>query len=211
MTQTEYQSQETPGRLARARRTGRSLFHLADRLGARIDRALGLPERKREQGQATLEFVILFPVFMGLFLMAFEASLLLTRQLMLERALDVVIRDVRLGVLTNVRQDQLRTEVCENASVLPDCNTNLVIEMTRIDTATYNIPSTNAPCIERNETAQAFNIDSLLNFGAANELMLVRACYVIDPVFPGHGLGLEIVQRAGEIQMVAASAFVQEP
>jgi hypothetical protein len=211
MTHPEHTPKKTPGRLALARRTGRSLFRRADWFGARIDSALGLREETRERGQATIEFVILFPVFMGLFLMSFEASLLLTRQLMLERALDVVMRDVRLSTGTTWRQDQLRADVCDNATVLPDCNANLVIEMTRIDTANYVIPSTNAPCIERTETAQAFDIDNLLTQGAPNELMLVRACYVIDPVFPGHGLGLEIVERAGEIQLVAASAFVQEP
>lgn len=211
MAQTEHNKTKTPGRLARARRTGRNLYHLTDRLGARIDRALGLSAELRERGQATLEFVVLFPVFMALFLMSFEASLYLTRQLMLERALDVVIRDVRLSTGTTYRQDQLRVDVCDRAAILPDCNSNLVIEMTRIDTSTYAIPSTNAPCIERTETAQAFDIDNLLTQGAPNELMLVRACYVIDPVFPGVGLGLEIVENRGEIQLVAASAFVQEP
>jgi len=182
------------------------------RLGQRIDRALGLPDDAREAGQATVEFVIVFPIFMAVFLQAFEASLLLTRQLMLERAIDVVIRDVRLSTGTTYRQDQLRTEVCERARILPQCDSNMVIEIVKVDTGTYDLPSAAAPCIDRTVITQAFSIDSLITSGGVNELMLVRACYVVDPVFPGVGIGLEMARSAaGEIQLVAASAFVQEP
>ena len=167
----------------------------------------------REDAQATTEFVVIFPVFLVIFLSCFEASLLLIRQLMLERALDVVVRDVRISTGTLWRHDQLQAKVCERASILPDCRTNLVVEIVEIPRPTYDLPSAWTPCVDRTAVVQPFSVDSLIQNGAVNDLMLVRACYVIDPVFPGVGLGLELVRdnERGEIQMTAASAFVQEP
>ena len=82
---------------------------------------------RSEEGGATTEFVVIFPIFLVVFLSCFEASLLLIRQLMLERAVDVVVRDVRLSTGTTYRHDQLKSRICDNASILPNCLENLVV------------------------------------------------------------------------------------
>ena len=51
---------------------------------------------RREDANATVEFVIVFPIVIMLFIAAFETSMLLTRQVMLERALDQSVRHLRL-------------------------------------------------------------------------------------------------------------------
>lgn len=49
----------------------------------------------RQDGSATIEFVILFPGLMMLFLMGFEAGYYMVRNVSLERAVDMTVRDVR--------------------------------------------------------------------------------------------------------------------
>jgi len=52
--------------------------------------------RRKEDGNATIEFAILFPAFIMIFLSAFESGLLMTRQVLLDRAVDLTVRDIRL-------------------------------------------------------------------------------------------------------------------
>jgi hypothetical protein len=48
--------------------------------------------------------------------------------------------------------------------------------------------------------------------GTENELMIMRACAKIDPVFPTTGLGKNIAKDgAGQFALISTSAFVQEP
>ena len=52
---------------------------------------------RRETGTATLEFCIVFPIIMILFIAVFETAMILIRQVMLERALDNTVRLLRLS------------------------------------------------------------------------------------------------------------------
>ena len=50
------------------------------------------------------------------------------------------------------------------------------------------------------------------NPGAANELMLVRVCIVQDALFPGIGIGEQLVMdSSGGYPITAVSSFVNEP
>ena len=51
--------------------------------------------RSRQDGSATIEFVILFPGIMTLFLMGFEAGYYMVRNVALERAVDIAIFTAR--------------------------------------------------------------------------------------------------------------------
>lgn len=165
--------------------------------------------RTEERGAATVEFVIIFPVFILLFLSSFEAAMMLTRQVMLERGIDIAVRDLRLGTGTAITQAQLRTTICEEARVLPDCEANMLVELTVISQTTYDLPAASQPCVDR--TGVITPVVSFSN-GSINELMLIRACYVVDPMFPGSGLGLQLTRDTdGELRMIASAAFVNEP
>ena len=42
--------------------------------------------------------------------------------------------------------------------------------------------------------------------------MLIRACAIVDPMFPMTGLGLSLTKdETGGVQLVTVSAFVAEP
>lgn len=162
-----------------------------------------------ERGGATVEFVLTFPVFMLVFMSAFEMSLFLVRQSMLERATDLAMREVRLSTGETFAQATLRRTICERAVVLPQCDSSLVIGLTTIDRDTYALPAPGARCAAGGGAVTGAPI---IGNAAANDLILVRVCYAARPIFPTTGLGLALAEaEGGRVSMIATSLYVQEP
>lgn len=164
---------------------------------------------KKETGSASIEFVILFPVIFMFLIASVELGMINLRHTLLERAVDLTVRDLRLGKIFNPTQANLREAICDRASILPDCLNNLLIELTPISKTTWEFPSATARCIDReSDVAPVVTV----NAGLADELMLVRACAVLDPMFPTTGLGAAITETGtGEIFLISSSVFVNEP
>ncbi|MEM1301875.1 MAG: TadE family protein, partial [Pseudomonadota bacterium] len=59
-----------------------------------LSRLCGL--RRDTEGASSIEFVVVFPAAMIIFLSTFEAGMYLTRQVFLDRGLDMAVRDIRL-------------------------------------------------------------------------------------------------------------------
>lgn len=164
---------------------------------------------RNDHGTATVEFVIVFPFFLGVMLSSFELSLITMRETMLERALDLTVREIRLETGTAPQHDEIKTRVCERAPVIPDCEKNLRLEMVQIDPHNWVEPDTTFDCIDRSQDVQP--VRNFVN-GMDNDLMLLRACAKFEPIFPGAGLGKTLSKDgAGMAALVATSAFVQEP
>jgi hypothetical protein len=75
------------------------------------------------------------------------------------------------------------------------------------DIATF--PTGGANCIDRTS-----DVDPVITFvpGARSEIMFVRACLIVDPIFPGMGLGAQLpVDASGGYAIVVQSAFMNEP
>ncbi len=164
---------------------------------------------RREDGTATMEFVIVFPVVVMTLLVGVEAGVMMTRQAMLERALDIAMRDLRLGSMVNPTHDQFKDRLCSNTAGINHCRDNLLLELTPISTDDWALPANPPTCVDRDE-----EIAPVTEFvaGAGNQLMLVRACFVVDPLFPTTGWGLQLpLDASGGFQMVSASTFVNEP
>jgi TadE-like protein len=165
--------------------------------------------RRDEAGTATVEFVILFPVFMAMLISSFEVGLFMTRQVLLERGVDLAVRDLRLGLMVNPTPASLKTAVCDYASPLSDCDTAISIELRPISKTTWAMPSVIVQCIDRNEE---INPDLTFDTGTENELMLVRACLVIDPIFATSAIAAMLPKDAsGGYQLYSSSIFVNEP
>jgi hypothetical protein len=164
---------------------------------------------RREEGTATIEFVIVVPVILTIFMASVEAGFYMAKHVMMERGLDMVIRDVRLGRIPNINHNVLRARLCEATPILNNCGTILKVEMRPVSTATFNMPTLPATCIDRGESSEP-----LADFvpGESDELMVVRICAVQDPIFPSTGIGLQLRADAqGGYQMIAASLYVVEP
>lgn len=168
---------------------------------------------RRENGTASMEFVLVVPAVLMLFMASIEAGVLMTRFIMLEQALDMTMRDLRLGKITAASSAEMyvkiKDEVCKRTIMLKDCETTINLELQPVSTTTWSFPTSRVGCINR-----ADNIKPPINFnpGAAHQVMLVRVCVPQDAVFPTTGIGLNLPKDSGGAYgLVAASAFVNEP
>lgn len=166
--------------------------------------------RRRDDGVASVEFVLMLPLFLTIFMASFESGLLMTRNIMLERALDLTVRELRLGSFVAPSHDTIKDAVCARTVLFEDCGTIMRLELTKVSTATWDLPAADTPCADRDEPIQLLDP---LDTGADNEMMLIRACAVFDPIFPMTGLGLKLKKDAfgGGYAIIARSAFVNEP
>ncbi|OAN70765.1 hypothetical protein A8B78_04760 [Jannaschia sp. EhC01] len=164
-----------------------------------------------ESATATLEFVIVFPLLMIVFIAAFETALILTRQIMLERTLDMSTRVLRLaqGVITDA--DTVRDTMCANTTLLPDCDTLLTIDLQIIDRNVYDMPSNDQVCAGRGEDI-VIAPDNEFQVGADNDFLLIRTCLIVDRILPFSGFGLNLTRDdSGGMHMMASTIFVNEP
>lgn len=163
----------------------------------------------QEQGSMTVEFVIWFPLFMVILLASVELGVVTVRHTMLERALDMTVRDIRLGTGTAPQHDDIKDQICDNIALVDDCEGNLRLEMIQNDLRNWsNIPQ-QADC-----TDQSVPVNPVREFtnGLDNELMILRACLKFTPFFPTTALGEAMVKDAnGDVGLISTTAFVQEP
>ncbi|WP_120501792.1 TadE/TadG family type IV pilus assembly protein [Roseovarius sp. EL26] len=191
--------------------------------------------RRKEDGNASVEFFIIFPIYLSLLFLSIELGLVTMRHAMLERGLDVAVRDIRLGTGTfafedpvdvngnpvldsdgnpvtaeDVNHARIVKSICDNAIVLRDCHKNLILEMVPNNIRTYTALGPDTECRDKDEDANpAYTVVP----GQENELMMLRACLRYDPLFPEELLGRGIAdsKHNGQALIIAMSTFVQEP
>lgn len=163
---------------------------------------------RSEDGSATIEFVLLFPAFIALFLATFELGMTMMRQVMLDRALDLAVRDVRVGTLDPVTHDDLKRAICARAQMIPDCANQVRLEMLRVDPRNWRGVADEADCVDRADRSRPART---FVPGVSNQLVVVRACALFDPYFPTTGLGAELAEGRGFYALLSSSAFVVEP
>lgn len=162
-----------------------------------------------ERATASVEFVLTVPVLMLIFMSSFESGLLMTRQILLEQALDEVMRDLRLGKIVSPGALAIKNRICAKSIIFTDCAASTSVELTPVDAVTWTLPNARTACSERDEDVQP-----VVTFvpGAENEMMLVRVCVVQDAMFPTTGLGADLpLDEQGGYGLIAISAFVNEP
>jgi Flp pilus assembly protein TadG len=165
--------------------------------------------RREERGAVIVEFLVWFPLFFGLLTSSFELGFLLTRQALLERAVDVTMREVRVGIMERPSHEDLKERICAEPTLVKDCANALLLEMRPVDIERWDLPDAETACVDRESQ---MNPSVAFNPGRANELMLVRACAIFDPFLPLSSLAAAIKQDAsGGIPIYTTSAFVNEP
>ena len=165
--------------------------------------------RRDERGSMTVEFAIWFPFFLFFLYSTVELGLITMRHAMLDRGLDIAVRDIRLGTGTAPQHDDIKASICQNAIVIPDCDSNLRLEMVPTDMRDWTSLPPDPDCTDRAEEARPVRE---FTPGNSNQMMLLRACLKIQPLSPTSQL-VEYMQRdsAGDISILVTSAFVQEP
>ncbi len=176
---------------------------------------------RSESGSSTVEFALLFPLFIVLLCSSVESGVLMVRQTSLDRAMDIQIRDIRLGnwppaslsldttTAAELHRD-LKQRICRNAYYLSDCSGSMMLEMQTVSTTNWEGFTQSAQCVNRADTTKT---PADLAKGAPNEMMILRACVLYRPMFARLGLGavLNREPNSNEYALIAASAFVKEP
>lgn len=163
-----------------------------------------------ETATSTIEFVIMLPVVMTLFIAVFESGMILSRQVLLERSLDEAVRILRLSRGLNLTAADIADAICDNTAAIPNCRQVLVVDLRRIDTATYALPAQHVACVDRRDITVA--PANLFEQGQDNDLVLIRTCAVIDRILPFSGFALNLVRDdTGGLHITASSVFVNEP
>ncbi len=161
-----------------------------------------------EDASATVEFVILVPAVMWIVFSVIESGWLMTQQTMLNRGLNLSIRDLRLGRDPNPTADSIKQNICDYAGILRNCMSSLSLELVTLGDP---IGGNSAVCVDR-----ASEVDPVVEFDPGShvyqEIMVARACFVVDPLIPGAGFGAALPKDpTGGYHMVSFSAFVNEP
>lgn len=168
---------------------------------------------RREDGAVTVDFVIVFPVFILFFLCTFEVGMTMVRQVMLDRGVDITVRALRLGQLevessSDTIHELLKRNICSLSGILPKCMDNLLIELQPV-AAGWTPLATSPTCIDKDAVVQPVTNP---NFGQQNEMMLVRVCALVKPMFVTSFMAQKMAEPQGEwFPLVATSAFVNEP
>lgn len=163
-----------------------------------------------ETATSTMEFVIMLPIVMTLFVAVFESGMILSRQVLLERSLDEAVRTLRLTRGLNLTAADIAQAICDNTAAIPDCRRVLVVDLRRIDQTTYALPAQDVACVNRRDIA--VTPANLFEQGQDNDLILIRTCAIIDRILPFSGFALNLVRDdTGGIHVVASSVFVNEP
>ncbi len=166
--------------------------------------------RSNEDGSATIEFVFMVPLLFTIFFMAIEAGVLQLRQIMLERALDITIRDLRVGAMGDSPAfADVRDAVCDNAFLIPDCHANFSLELTPVDLRNWTAPDFSMACVDRETEITPVN---LFTQGGSVQPTLVRACLIVDLIFPTSRMGLQLAtDPQGGFELFATSFYINEP
>jgi Flp pilus assembly protein TadG len=166
---------------------------------------------RSEEANVTVEFVLLFPLFILILISVVEIGTLMTRNTMLGRGLDLAVRDLRLGLPVARDFDAFRQRVCDAATIIPDCLEVLQVELMPASTGNLTPLSDETRCINREDRIAPINATNYV-VGGENELMMIRACALFDPIVPTMGLALLLpVDSTGAYALIATSAFVNEP
>lgn len=162
-----------------------------------------------ESGNPTVEFVLILPLYMGMMAMSVEMGMITLRYTMLERGLDMAVREVRLGTGSAPTHDEIKTLVCTNAALIANCENNLRLEMRPADIRAFTALDAEVDCTDRSEESRPVRA---FTPGQQNQLMLLRACIKYDPLFPEGIMGSALTKdSSGQAAIVSTTSFVQEP
>ncbi len=164
---------------------------------------------RKEDGMSSVEFALTFPFVFYFFGLGAEIGLYQLQQVMFERGVDIVVRDLRLGNEELQSPTALIDAICDETFLIDSCTSDLNLEMEQVEVTGYRGPEFGIDCIDRTE-----DVRPVINMvpGAGDDVMILRFCLLIDPVFANWGLG-KIMPRAagGGIPLYAQTFYVNEP
>ncbi len=166
----------------------------------------------RQDGAITVEFVVIVPFVLTLFFASVDTGVTMLRKVMLDRGVDLAVREVRLGNVPSDGSVTMAQLICDRTILFSDCINSISVEMQPVDTATFTGLDAPIRCIDREQNitpAVSFNPGS---GGSAQELMLIRVCVAADPFIRLTGfLNSLPINPDGQYVIAAVGIFVNEP
>jgi len=163
----------------------------------------------KQDGNATIEFVIWFPFFMMLFFTSFELSFYGMRSMMLERAVDLAVRDFRIGAVRPDNGEGFRNQICNYSMLKYNCTNELTVDLQRIDNTSWVLPTGPIDCVNK---ITGYRKPEEFTAGAGGDLMMLRVCVKRDPFFASTPFVMGLPRDdAGSVNIIAVSTFVNEP
>ncbi len=171
---------------------------------------------KDDSGEATIEFLFIFPIIFLIFTASFESSMFMARYVMFERAVDLTVRQLRLGALNDPSHQSLKETICRNGMMVDstaDCVASMKIWMQPINTGNFAMAAPPRSCVDKAAAIDTADPPgSQFAYGNENEIMLLRICMKADPMFPTTAVSVKMpVEPDGSYVMLVTSTFVNEP
>jgi len=135
-----------------------------------------------EKGSASVEFVLIFPIYLSFILMSIELGFITMRHTLLERGLDVAVREVRLGTGSVPQHDQIKDIVCANAIMILNCDTKLRLEMRPADPFQLSTLDTDPDCTDAAEPAKPVRISREVTGHPVQDHTQVRLMGGVDQI-----------------------------
>lgn len=167
---------------------------------------------RAEDGNSSIEFALALPFVLYSFFAVFEGGMFMTRYVMIDSAVDQMVRDLRLGKLTDTTFKGLKERVCARTIVVPNCMTELKLELMPVNSSTWTFPTSKVQCVNRSQPIDPLTDAEQAQIGSSNQTMLIRACVTMDAMFPTTGIGLRLKKSGDDgYDIITTSAFTNEP
>lgn len=163
-----------------------------------------------EEGAVTIPAVMWLPFFVMIMAASVDMSVLIIKQTLFDRGVDLSTRILRLGIEPLPSHEVLKRSICKNIAFIGNCMDRLAVEVFPIDTTTWT--STNASGLVCTDSSSAAALSPQILRGGANQLMMLRACLKIDTMMKVDPFALALQRDAGgQVALVSITAFVNEP
>jgi Flp pilus assembly protein TadG len=162
--------------------------------------------RDRE-GAAALEFAIVAPPFFIFLLAVIEIAYMFFLSVMIDNATLSSARKIRTGQMqyASASSEQFFEDVCDRIEIVAPCDGHLYLDVRTYD----DFGSTRTPNpVTGDGDFDPSGLD--IDFGEEGDIVLVRAYYVWDVIFPDMGTGLSNL-AGGKRLIVSTVAFRNEP
>ena len=159
-----------------------------------------------DKGATAVEFAIVAAPFFLFLFAVMEIAYMFFITVMIESAVLDSARKVRTGQMQfqGADAEDFWEDVCEGVSMVADCDGRLFLDVRVIE----NFGSSNLPDPVADGEFDPSDLD--VDYGEAGDIVLVRAYYVWDVVFPNLGTNLSNL-NGGKRLISATTAFRNEP
>lgn len=169
-----------------------------------------------DSGEATIEFLFIFPIIFLVFTASFESSMYMARYVMFERAVDLTIRQLRLGTYPNPTHQNLKKTICQSGMMVESvsaCVDSMKIWMQPVNTNTFVMAAPPKSCVDKSQPIVTDEPPANeFTMGTDNDIMLMRICLKEDPMFPTTAVSVKMpVEADGSYVMLVTTTFVNEP